>query len=48
MLEIGKILHIFPSGTESMGGRGSKKGLHGSEDRYIYCVSKKCLNFKTV
>jgi len=25
VLEIGEILHIFPSGTESMGDRGSKK-----------------------
>jgi len=24
-LEIGEILHIFPSGTKSMGDRGSKK-----------------------
>jgi len=33
-LEIGEILHIFPSGTESMGD-GIQKGLHGSKDRYI-------------
>jgi len=25
VLEIGEILHIFPSGTESMGDRGSKR-----------------------
>ena len=29
MLEIGEILHIFPSGTESMGDRGSKKAYTG-------------------
>ena len=29
MLEIGEILHIFPSGTESMGGMGSKKAYTG-------------------
>jgi len=28
-LEIGEILHIFPSGTESMGDRGSKKAYTG-------------------
>ena len=28
-LEIGEILHIFPSGTESMGDRGSKKAYMG-------------------
>jgi len=28
-LEIGKILHIFPSGTESMGDRGSKEAYTG-------------------
>jgi len=28
-LEIGKILHIFPSGTQSMGNRGSKKAYTG-------------------
>jgi len=26
---IGEILHIFPSGTESMGDRGSKKAYTG-------------------
>jgi len=31
-LEIGEILHIFPSGTQSMGD-GIQKSLHGSEDR---------------
>jgi len=30
VLEIGEILHIFPSGTESMGDRGSKKAYTGS------------------
>jgi len=29
VLEIGEILHIFPSGTKSMGGRGSKKAYMG-------------------
>ena len=29
VLEIGEILHIFPSGTESMGDRGSKKAYTG-------------------
>jgi len=29
-LEIGEILHIFPSGTESMGDKGSKKAYTGS------------------
>ena len=29
VLEIGVILHIFPSGTESMGDRGSKKAYTG-------------------
>ena len=28
-LEIGEIVHIFPSGTESMGDRGSKKAYTG-------------------
>jgi len=28
-MEIGEILHIFPSGTESMGDRGSKKAYTG-------------------
>jgi len=28
-LEIGEILHIFPSGTETMGDRGSKKAYTG-------------------
>jgi len=28
-LEIGEILHIFPSGTESMGDRGPKKAYTG-------------------
>jgi len=28
-LEIGEILHIFPSGTQSMGDRGSKKAYTG-------------------
>ena len=28
-LEIGEILHIFPSGTESMGDRGSKRAYMG-------------------
>jgi len=28
-LEIGEILHIFPFGTESMGGRGSNKAYTG-------------------
>ena len=28
-LEIGEILHIFSSGTESMGDRGSKKAYMG-------------------
>jgi len=28
-LEIGEILHIFPSGTKSMGDRGSKKAYTG-------------------
>ena len=28
-LEVGEILHIFPSGTESMGDRGSKKAYTG-------------------
>jgi len=28
-LEIGEILHIFPTGTESMGDRGSKKAYTG-------------------
>jgi len=28
-LETGEILHIFPSGTESMGDRGSKKAYTG-------------------
>jgi len=28
-LEIGESLHIFPSGTESMGDRGSKKAYTG-------------------
>jgi len=29
VLEIGEILHIFPSGTQSMGDRGSKKAYTG-------------------
>ena len=29
MLEIGEILHIFPSGTGGMGDRGSKKAYTG-------------------
>ena len=29
VLEIGDILHIFPSGTQSMGDRGSKKAYTG-------------------
>jgi len=33
VLEIGEILHIFPSGTQSMGDRGSKKAYTGP--RYI-------------
>jgi len=38
-LEIGEILHIFPSGTESMGDRGSKKAYTGLRT-YIYLPTK--------
>jgi len=36
VLEIGEILHIFPSGTKRMGDRGSKKGLHHHHHHHIY------------
>ena len=35
VLEIGEILHIFPSGTQSMGDRDPKRLIHGSEDSNI-------------
>jgi len=34
-LEIGEILHIFPTHPK-YGRQGIQKGLHGSEDRYMY------------
>jgi len=38
-LEIGEILHIFPSGTQSMGDRGSKKAYTGPRTA-IYLPTK--------
>jgi len=39
VLKIGEILHMFPSGTESMGGRGSKKAYTGPSTS-IYLPTK--------
>jgi len=37
MLEIGENLHIFPSGTGSMGARGSKKAYtHARTGMYLH------------
>jgi len=38
-LKIGEILHIFPSGTQSMGDRGSKKAYKGPR-KGIYLPTK--------
>ena len=37
VLEMGEILHIFPSGTESMGDRGSKKAYTGPKTGIYTC-----------
>jgi len=39
-VEIGEILHIFPSGTESMGDRGSKMAYTGPRTAGIYLPTK--------